>query len=154
MQDQLSHFSGDQLDDQALRADIHFAVRDPKTARLWSHALHGVINMPRPKAQWINDNLLRESPMQKPPLDPDVADTAPSDSVLTVYDEEHVITYLRLLDADAAGADWREVARVVLRLDPEHESDRARRAFESHLSRAKWMTEHGFRHLLRGGALA
>jgi hypothetical protein len=32
--------------------------------------------------------------MQKPPLDPDVADTAPSNSVLTVYDEEHLITYL------------------------------------------------------------
>ena len=45
--------------------------------------------------------------MQKPPPDPDVADTAPSDSVLTVYDQEHVITYLRLLDADAKGADWR-----------------------------------------------
>jgi hypothetical protein len=43
--------------------------------------------------------------MQKPPLNPDVADTASSDSVLTVYDEEHVITYLRLLDADAKGAD-------------------------------------------------
>jgi len=28
--------------------------------------------------------------MPKPPLDPDVADTAPSDSVLTNYDEEHV----------------------------------------------------------------
>ena len=41
------------------------------------------------------------------------------------------------------GADWREVARVVLHLDPENESDRARRAFESHLSRAKWMAEHG-----------
>jgi hypothetical protein len=36
---------------------------------------------------------------------------------LTVYDEEHVSTYLRLLDADAVGADWREVARVVLHLD-------------------------------------
>jgi hypothetical protein len=63
--------------------------------------------------------------MQKPPLNPDVADTAPSDSVLTVYDEEHVITYL--LDADAQGADWREVAGIVQRLDPEQESDRARR---------------------------
>ena len=52
--------------------------------------------------------------MQKPPLDPDVADVAPSDPVLTVYDEEHVITYLRLLDADAKGADWRDVARIVL----------------------------------------
>jgi hypothetical protein len=90
--------------------------------------------------------------MQKPPLDPDVADTAPSGSKLTVYDEEHIITYLRLLDADAAGADWREVARIVLHIDPERESDRARQAFDSHLSRAKWMTEHGYRLLLRGGA--
>ena len=92
--------------------------------------------------------------MQKPPLDPVVSDTAPSGPVLTVYDEEHVITYLRLLDADAQGADWREVARVVLHLDSEHQSDRARRAFDSHLSRAKWMTEHGHGHLLRGGASA
>jgi hypothetical protein len=92
--------------------------------------------------------------MQKPPLDPGVADTAPSDSVLTVYDEEHLITYLRLLDADAQGADWRDVARIVLHLDPDHHSHRARRAYESHLSRAKWMTEHGCRHLLRGGASA
>jgi hypothetical protein len=89
--------------------------------------------------------------MQTPPLDPDVADIAPSDPVLTVYDEEHLITYLRLLDADAEGADWREVARLVLYLDPEQETERARRAFESHLSRARWMTEHGYRHLLRGG---
>ena len=92
--------------------------------------------------------------MQRPPLDPIVADTAPSDSVLTAYDEEHLITYLRLLDADVEGADWREVARIVLHLDPEHESEHARRAFDSHLSRAKWMTEHGYRHLLRGGASA
>ena len=92
--------------------------------------------------------------MQKLPLDPDVADTAPSDSVLTVYDEEHVITYLRLLDAHAEGADWREVARVVLHLDPEHECDRVRKAFDSHLSRARWMTEHGYRHRLRGSASA
>jgi hypothetical protein len=62
--------------------------------------------------------------------------------------------YLRLLDADAQGADWREVARVVLHLDPGQETDHARRAFESHLSRAKWMTEHGYRDLLRGGASA
>jgi hypothetical protein len=56
--------------------------------------------------------------MQKPPLDPDVADTAPSDSSkLTVYDEEHIITYLRLLDANAQGADWKEVTQIVLHID-------------------------------------
>jgi Uncharacterized conserved protein (DUF2285) len=64
--------------------------------------------------------------------------------------DAHFRIALRLLDADAEGADWREAVRVALHLDPEHESDRARRAFESHLSRAKWMTERGYRHLLRG----
>ena len=92
--------------------------------------------------------------MQKPPLDPDVADTAPSDSVLTVYDEEHIITYLRMLDANAEGADWREVTRIVLHLDSDREPDRARKAFESHLLRAKWMSGHGYQQLLLGGASA
>ena len=92
--------------------------------------------------------------MRIPPLDPDVADTAPSGPVLPAYDEEHLVTYLRLIDADAEGADWREVARIVLHLDPDRESDRARRAFDSHLARARWMTEHGYRQLLHGGASA
>jgi Uncharacterized conserved protein (DUF2285) len=73
---------------------------------------------------------------------------------LTAHDLEHLITYLRLLDADAEGAYWRNVARIVLHLDPEREFDRARRAFESHLARAKWMTEHGYRQLIRGGGSA
>jgi hypothetical protein len=106
------------------------------------------------QAKWVDQQPVARTSMQKPPLDPDVSDTAPSDPVLTVYDEEHLITYLRLLDADAEGADWREVARIVLHIDPQHESDRAWRAFESHLSLAKWMTEPGHRHLLRGGASA
>ena len=89
--------------------------------------------------------------MRKPPVDPDVADTAPTDRMLTPYDHEHLITYLRLLDADAEGADWQKVTRIVLHIDPIREPVRARRAFESHLARAKWMVEHGYRHLLRGG---
>jgi hypothetical protein len=94
------------------------------------------------RANWLDQQPVARTPIQKPPLDPGVADAAPADSVLTVYDKGHVITYLRLLDADAVGADWREVARLVLHLDPEHEPDRARRASDSHLSRAKWMTGH------------
>jgi Uncharacterized conserved protein (DUF2285) len=90
-------------------------------------------------------------PMKPPPLDPDVADTAPSDAALTVYDEEHFVTYLRMLDADAEGADWRDVARIVLHLDPDREPDRARKAFESHLSRAKWISGQGYEQVLRGG---
>ena len=90
--------------------------------------------------------------MRKPPLNPDIADVAPTDPTLTPYDEQHLITYLRVLDADAEGADWREVAKIVLHIDPDREPKRARRAHESHLARAKWMTEHGYRHLLRGDA--
>ncbi|MGY3478374.1 DUF2285 domain-containing protein [Bradyrhizobium ottawaense] len=86
--------------------------------------------------------------MQKPSLDPDVADSAPNEPLLTAYDEQHVVTYMRLLQAEGEGADWREVSRVVLHMDPEREPDRARSAYQSHLARAKWVTEQG--RLLRG----
>ena len=86
------------------------------------------------------------------PTDPPVADCAPTESNLTGYDELHKVTYLRLLDAEAEQADWREVARIVLNIDPDKEPERARRAWETHLARAHWMTEHGYRHLLQGGA--
>ena len=86
-----------------------------------------------------------------PQLNVKVADSAPDDAVLTVYDKEHAVTYARLLDAEADKADWREVARLVLHIDPTAEPERAQRAFESHLRRAKWMARHGYRHLLRDG---
>jgi hypothetical protein len=38
------------------------------------------------------------------------------ESALTDYDRAHLVTYLRLLDADAA--DWREAARPI----PSHRS--------------------------------
>jgi hypothetical protein len=86
--------------------------------------------------------------MQTPQLDPNVADLAPIEPALTSYDEQHAITYVRLLQADGEGADWREVARIVLHIDPDSEPDRARNAYQSHLSRAKWVSEQG--RLLRG----
>ena len=60
--------------------------------------------------------------------------------------------YLRLLDADAEGTDWLEVARMVLNLDIEKDPRRAKPFWQSHLARAKRMTTNGYRHLLRGGA--
>jgi len=86
-----------------------------------------------------------------PQLNVKVADTAPDEPGLTAYDKEHAVTYARLLDAEADKADWREVAHIVLHIDPLSEPERARRAFESHLARAKWMARHGYRHLLRDG---
>jgi hypothetical protein len=78
-----------------------------------------------------------------------VADKAPSGDVLTSYDNDHLVTYLRLLDAAAEGADWTKAARIVLGMDPEQEPERARATWESHLERARWLTEHGYRQLVR-----
>ena len=87
--------------------------------------------------------------MPSPPFNPDVADVAPTDPDLTVYDEEHVVTYVRILDAAVDNADWRDVARLVLHIDPAKQPDRARTAYEMHLARAKWMSSHGYKALLR-----
>ena len=57
----------------------------------------------------------------KPELDPDVDDEAPDGPDVTVYDEAHFVTYLRLLDAKTDGAHWTEVARIVLHRDPDRE---------------------------------
>ncbi len=86
--------------------------------------------------------------MSKPILNPDVVDDISFADVITSYDEEHFITYARLLDAEAEGADWRDVSRIVLHRDPDAEG--SRRCWEVHVKRARWMTEHGYRHLLDG----
>ena len=44
----------------------------------------------------------------KPDPNAPVADEAPDDPSITPYDEFHFIHFLRLLDANAEGADWRE----------------------------------------------
>ena len=80
-----------------------------------------------------------------PPTDPDIADTAPTDAILTPYDHEHLVTYMRLLDADADGADWREVARMVLPLDPGREPARCIANDSAHRPRREAARGCGFR---------
>lgn len=82
--------------------------------------------------------------MTKPIFD----DLPPDGLRVTSYDERHLATYIRLLDADAEGADWREVVLVIFGLDPSQNPERAKTIHDSHLSRARWMTEVGYRHLL------
>jgi hypothetical protein len=79
----------------------------------------------------------------------DYLDEPPEGSTLTDYDRGHLKLYLRLLDADADGADWREVVQVLFDIDPAADPGRAHHIHETHLTRARWMTEHGYRHLLR-----
>jgi hypothetical protein len=76
-------------------------------------------------------------------------DRPPNSDRLTAYDESHLITYIRLLDADAEGADWREAVEIIFGLDPARDPERARIVHESHLARARWMTTAGYRQLLR-----
>jgi hypothetical protein len=80
---------------------------------------------------------------------PPIADEAPKSAVLTTYDREHVSVYVRLLDAEADGADWMEASVTILHIDPIREPMRAYRAWETHLSRAKWMAENGYQQLVR-----
>lgn len=77
-------------------------------------------------------------------------DDPPSADHVTDYDRAHFDVYLRLLDATAEGADEDEVIRIVLDIDPAAEPGRARKIFDSHLKRARWMTEKGYRDLLSG----
>jgi len=81
-----------------------------------------------------------------------IEDVAPSEPRLTDYDRAHLATYLRLLDAASAGAPWQEACRIVLGVDPAGEPERARRAHETHLARAIWLTEHGYRELAQAGS--
>ena len=71
----------------------------------------------------------------------DVEDQVPWSDHLTDYDRSHFDIYLRLLDASAEGADENDIMRIVLNIDPTTEPERARKTFDSHLRRARWMTE-------------
>jgi hypothetical protein len=75
----------------------------------------------------------------------------PAEPNLIPYDRQHAITFARLLDAAAEGADWRELSRIVLKIDPDRNAEQARRAFD-HLARARWLSREGYRHLLREGS--
>ncbi len=79
-----------------------------------------------------------------------IADEVPWSDSITPYDEGHLVVYLRLLDASADGASKDEMAQIVLGIDPAKEPQRAERAVDSHLRRARWMSRVGYRQLLRG----
>lgn len=77
-----------------------------------------------------------------------IADDVPWSDGITAYDESHFVIYLRLLDATADGASADDMAQIVLGIDPAKEPDRARKALDSHLRRARWMTEQGYQRFI------
>ena len=74
----------------------------------------------------------------QPKLDPDVEDETPTSPNITVYDETHFVTCLRLLD--------------VLHHGPASDETRTLRCLASHLARAQWMTKIGYRRILERAA--
>ncbi|MCZ4288440.1 DNA -binding domain-containing protein [Hoeflea alexandrii] len=80
----------------------------------------------------------------------DYLDEPPAEDRITDYDRAHFKTYLRLLDADAEGANWKEAIEIILGIDPNQNEAHALHVHSSHLARARWMTEHGYRHLMDG----
>lgn len=76
-----------------------------------------------------------------------LADEVPWSTRLTKYDEAHFVIYLRLLDAKAKGASDEDMVKIILESDPAKEPENARASMRSHLERARWMTEEGYRDL-------
>jgi hypothetical protein len=77
-------------------------------------------------------------------------DDAPTGDAVTAYDIAHAALFIRLLDAEAAGQDWKTIAVRLFGLDVDRDPDRAQRVVESHLARARWMRDVGYKGLLRG----
>jgi len=78
-----------------------------------------------------------------------IADEAPWSDQINAYDEAQFRLYLRLLDAVDAKASNTEICKVLFGIDAEREPVRAQKCIQSHLRRARWMTEHGYRELLQ-----
>ena len=75
-------------------------------------------------------------------------DEAPQAEAVTDYDRAHATDYLRLLDAETAGATMAEICQIVFGLDAAREPERAHAMYTSHLARAHWLRDHGYRNLL------
>ena len=67
---------------------------------------------------------------------PNVVGEVPLSDRMTHHDHRHCKTYIRLLDADDEGMSRNYMARRILGIDPAAEPERARKAVESHLTRA------------------
>ncbi|WP_366509272.1 hypothetical protein [Mesorhizobium sp.] len=107
--------------------DAHYGSRDHLRYQIAAHlaSIGRYIDAP-PKEEeaWIDNET------------PELAEVTP-------YDVAHFQTYAVLLMSEEMGLDWRKVARAILNIDPERQPERARRAWTSHLARARWLATSG-----------
>ena len=86
--------------------------------------------------------------MTEPDPASEIADEVPWSAHVTEYDDRLDAIYIRLFDADAEGASKEDIARRILGIDPAGEPQRPRKAVESHLPRARWITKVSCRELV------
>jgi hypothetical protein len=79
-------------------------------------------------------------------LQPD--DLAPAGDVITDVDRERAGLYLALLDSALEGLDWRALGMRHFRWAGGTDEAHVRDVVESHLRRAIWMRDVGYRGLL------
>lgn len=88
-------------------------------------------------------------------MEDDNFQSSPPDSkTLTEYDETHLVDYLRLLDADLENADWKEIMSIIFGIDPDEDESKSKAMYESHLARAKWISQSGYAQLLKNAGTA
>ncbi|WP_299211549.1 DUF2285 domain-containing protein [uncultured Tateyamaria sp.] len=78
----------------------------------------------------------------------ELAEAPPESDSLTDYDRAQLKLYARLLDAQADEAALSEIAHHLFGINAEDEPERAKRIHDSHLARAHWVAEQGYRDLL------
>lgn len=78
---------------------------------------------------------------------PAIADTAPTSPSVTAYDENHFPLYLQILDALQENVAAEDICRTILGRDPQTDPH-CMAVLESHINRAKWMSEQGYKDLL------
>jgi hypothetical protein len=72
---------------------------------------------------------------------------APTGNAITDYDRAHFQQYVRLLDGYSAGLDDDELCKSILDMDPRPDRNAARRILRSHLERARWISQAGYRQI-------
>jgi len=77
---------------------------------------------------------------------PSLDTVAPWDQKVTEYDEAHFVLYTWLLDAVAGRRTEDEMCRILFKREP---CERTRLILRSHVKRAQWMSQHGYRQLLK-----
>jgi hypothetical protein len=76
------------------------------------------------------------------------ANMAPTDAIVTDYDQAHFLTYARVLDAERDGLEWKTGLTTILDRDFGDNFAAGTTCWDSHVARAHWIIKSGIAILL------